>query len=90
MCLTVAPRPGNVRRYGQDPAIASSDGDSGSASVPGALNDGQDLPMTESEALTERAFGPRPEQAPELWDNKLHWIEAFFGALATRISCATL
>jgi hypothetical protein len=37
--------------------------------------------MTESEALTERAFGPRPEQAPELWDNNLHWIEALFGAL---------
>jgi len=37
--------------------------------------------MTESEALTERAFGPRPEQAPEAWDNNLHWIEALFGAL---------
>ena len=37
--------------------------------------------MTEPEALTERAFGPRPEQAPELWDNNLHWIEALFGAL---------
>jgi hypothetical protein len=37
--------------------------------------------VTESEALTERAFGPRPEQAPELWDNNLHWIEALFGAL---------
>jgi hypothetical protein len=37
--------------------------------------------MTESEALTERAFGPRPEQAPELWDNNLHWIEALFGVL---------
>ena len=37
--------------------------------------------MTESEALTERAFGPRPEEAPELWDNNLHWIEALFGVL---------
>ena len=39
--------------------------------------------MTESEALNERAFGPRPEQAPELWDNNLHWIEALFGALGS-------
>jgi hypothetical protein len=37
--------------------------------------------MTESEALTERAFGPRPEQAPELLDNNLHWVEALFGVL---------
>jgi hypothetical protein len=37
--------------------------------------------MTESEALTERAFGPRPEQAPELWDNNLHWVEALFDVL---------
>jgi hypothetical protein len=37
--------------------------------------------MTEPEALTERAFGQRPEQAPELWDNNLHWVEALFGVL---------
>ena len=80
MVSEVSHRPG-VRGYGLDPAIASSDGDSGSASVPRALNEGRALPMTESEALTERAFGPRPEQAPELWDNNLHWIEALFGAL---------
>lgn len=37
--------------------------------------------MTEAEALTERAFGPRPEQAPELWDNNLHWVESLFAVL---------
>jgi hypothetical protein len=37
--------------------------------------------MTESDALTEKAFGPRPEQAPELWGNNLHWVESLFAVL---------
>ena len=37
--------------------------------------------MAEAEALTEQAFGPRPEQTPDMWDNNLHWVESLFAVL---------
>jgi predicted RNA-binding Zn-ribbon protein involved in translation (DUF1610 family) len=35
----------------------------------------------EVDQLTERAFGPRPEQTPEWWDNNRMWIDALFASV---------